>query len=95
MFALYLWLLCAELYCIIGVLTAEGGMNVEKTVTSFVLVVVQKINSDVQYLFSFLFTEEGGKPGRESVEHISTLMCKANVLVKEGVLYIACLDCEM
>jgi hypothetical protein len=95
MFALYLWLHYTDLYCIISVLTAEGRMNIEKTINSFVLVVVQKISSHMQYLFSFVFTGEEGKPGRESVWHISTLMCKADVLIKEGVLCIACLDCEM
>jgi hypothetical protein len=61
---------------------------------SFLLVLAQKISSHVQYLFSFPFTDEEGERGRETVQHISTLICKSNVLVKDGELHTACLDCE-
>lgn len=48
------------------------------------LVVVQKLSFYVQFFFSFPFTEDEGKPGRESVQHSSVLMLKANTLIRDG-----------
>jgi len=69
-------------------------VNIKKYIKVTIFMVIQEMPSFVQYLFSLSFTDEEGKPGRESVHNISTVMCKADELIKDGELHDVCIGCD-
>jgi hypothetical protein len=40
------------------------------------------------------FTDEDDKPGRENIEHISTLMSKADHLIRDGEFHDTGIHCD-
>lgn len=42
------------------------------------------LHSLMRYQCSLIFTDEDDKAGRENIQHVSSLMCKADNLIKDG-----------
>jgi hypothetical protein len=45
-------------------------------------------------LCSLIFTDEDGKPGRENIQNISSLMWKADHLIKDGEFHNTGIVCD-
>jgi hypothetical protein len=52
------------------------------------------LNPPIRYVCCLVFTDEDDKPGRENIEHVSTLMCKADHLIRDGEFHNTSIHCD-